>query len=165
MNTPDDIKAPFRKRAVEALTVFPDTIGQCAALCAYISARLTEDSIPNKVALGSLSCNGIKAFHYNKPIPAMPSASMVWDGHAWIEFSGGIIGEASLFRTARAAPPQSNLRQNLEAHGLLGRGAILIAANDALADYGLKYRQKTYLAESAFPILIDGLIAINKGRP
>jgi hypothetical protein len=161
VSLPEELKAAFSRRSMEALTSFPNTIGQCAALCAYISARLTEDSIANRVALGSLSCNGVKAFQYKKPIPAMPSASTVWDGHAWIEFPDGVIGEPSLFRTARAAPKQSNLRQNLETHGLIGRGAILIAASDALIDYGLKYRQITYLNEEAFLPLIDGLMTVN----
>jgi hypothetical protein len=158
----ESLNEAFSKRALEALTAFPDTIGQCVALCAYISARLTEDSIANRVALGSLSSNGVKAFQYRKPVTAISSASTVWDGHAWIELAGGMIGEPSLFRTARAAQRQSNLRQNLEAHGLIGKGAILISAADALKDYGLKYRQKGYLQEAAFPRLIEGLIAMNK---
>ncbi|OAI23823.1 hypothetical protein A1351_18715 [Methylosinus sp. R-45379] len=162
MILPEELKAAFSKCAVDALATFPKTAGQCVALCAYISARLTEDSIANRVALGSLSCNGVKTFQYKKPISVAPSGSSVWDGHAWIEFPDGVIGEPSLFRTAKAFPKHSSLRQNLEAHGLIDRGAILISASDALKDYGLKYRQRTYLKEAAFVPLIHGLMAINE---
>jgi hypothetical protein len=101
MSIPEAINSALSEQTTEALKTFPITSGQCVALCAYIPVRLSKRSISNKVALGSLSCNGIKTFQYKKPIPAHPSQSMEWDGNAWIEFQNHIIDEPSLFRTAR----------------------------------------------------------------
>lgn len=155
----------FAARTKDALLAFRNTVGQCVGLCAAISLRLTEDGVPNKVALGSLSCGGILAFRYGGPFVADGSSPVDWDGHAWIEFPGGIIGEPSLLRTAKAAPRQSNLRQSLERQGIIDKGAFLLPESEALAALGLKYEREAYLAEADFEPVIRGLIATNDAPP
>ncbi len=91
MNTLDQEK--FGQRTVEALAAFPKTVGRCANLCAYISEKLRWDDVDHLVALGSLSCNGVKVFQYRKPFPQKPKQEIIWDGHAWIEFPDGSIGD------------------------------------------------------------------------
>ena len=154
------MKVAFQNRAREMLALFPRTEGQCVGLCACISAKLDEDRIPHSVALGSLSCNGIKAFQYVKAFPSKPSGPIVWDGHAWIEFSHGYIGEPSLLRTARVLPDTSNIKQHLQSLGIIGKGAILLN-EQAKQKMGLKYTRKAILRPSLIASLAAGLISIN----
>lgn len=156
----DPIADGFGKRATEALAAFPNTIGRCVNLCAFISARLRDDGIMNDVCLGSLSCSGKKAFQYRKPFPRNPKGPIEWDGHAWLEFSDGRIGEPSLMRTARAQPMHSNLRRHLEMLQILERGAVLISKEDAIEN-GFKYTRKGVLWRDLERPLIEGLFAIN----
>ncbi|MCJ2093116.1 hypothetical protein MKK67_11500 [Methylobacterium sp. J-072] len=163
--TPEAVRKAFATCTTDALRMFRNTVGQCVGLCAAISWRLTEDGVPNKVALGSLSCGGVPAFEYSGPFVTDGSSPVDWDGHAWIEFPGGIIGEPSLLRTAKAAPRQSNLRQSLERQGVIDKGAFILPGRDTLAVFGLKYTRMAYLAEGDFDPLIHGLIATNNASP
>ncbi|TXN73418.1 hypothetical protein [Methylobacterium sp. WL6] len=163
--SPEGFGRAFATCTTDALRNFRNTVGQCVGLCAAISWRLTKDGVPNKVALGSLSCGGIPSFEYSGPFVTDRSNSSAWDGHAWIEFPGGVIGEPSLLRTAKAAPRHSNLRQSLERQGLIDKGAFLLPESEALADLGLKYTRMAYLAEGEFEPLIRGLIATNEPPP
>ncbi|GJE14577.1 hypothetical protein [Methylobacterium longum] len=163
--TPEAFRKAFAACTKDALLTFRNTDKQCVGLCAAISWSLTEDGVPNKVALGSLSCEGVLAFKYSGPFVTDGSVPLDWDGHAWIEFPGGIIGEPSLLRTAKAAPRQSNLRQSLERQGLIDKGAFILPENDTLAAFGLKYTRMAYLAAGDFDPLIRGLVAMNPPAP
>ncbi len=156
----EDIKNSFNIRVTEALSLFPNTIGQCVALCAYVSSGLEQDGVHHSVAVGSLSCNGIKTFQYKRAFSSTPNIMHNWEGHAWIEFSDGVIGDPSLIRTARHQGPTSNLRRHLESLDLLSRGALLMDANARKEDR-LKYYRKSYLKPKMFTPLIDGLKAMN----
>ncbi len=156
----DPIAEGFGKRATEALAAFPNTVGRCVNLCAYISARLRDDGILNEVCLGSLSCNGTKTFQYRKAFPRNPKGPVEWDGHAWLEFSDGRIGEPSLMRTARAQSEHSNLRRHLEMLEILDRGAVLMSKEDATRN-GFKYTRKSILGRELERPLIEGLLAVN----
>jgi len=153
----------FCKRATEALTHFPLTEGLCVNLCAIISSKLSEDNVPHSVCLGSLSCNGVKAFKYTKAFPRKPSGPVNWSGHAWIEFPKGYIGEPSLLRTARSLPAHSNIRNHLDKLDLLRSGILLFSPGDVKGS-GLKYTKKKLLHKSAIPSLARGLIEMNSGR-
>lgn len=163
--SPEAFGRAFAACTRDALLTFRNTVGQCVGLCAAVSWRLAENGVPNKVALGSLTCGGILAFEYSGPFVTDGSNPSTWDGHAWIEFPGGVIGEPSLLRTAKAAPRQSNLRQSLERQGVIDKGAFLLPESDALAAFGLKYTRMAYLAQGDFEPLIRGLIATNEPSP
>lgn len=150
----------FGQRTTEGLTIFPVTEGLCVNLCAWISLKLHEDGVRHCVCLGSLSCNGVRAFKYIKAFPRKPTRPIDWDGHAWIEFSQGYIGEPSLLRTARSLPSGSNIKKHLEFLNLLHRGAVLFSPQD-VKDSGLKYTKKQVMHESTIPLLVQGLIRIN----
>lgn len=163
--TPEAFGKAFAACTRDALLTFRNTTGQCVGLCAAISWALTQDGVSNKVALGSLYCGGVPAFVYSGPFSTALSDTIVWDGHAWIEFPSGIIGEPSLLRTAKAAPRENYLRQTLERLGIIDKGAFLLPESDALAAFGLKYTRMAYLAEGDFDPLIHGLIATNPPAP
>ncbi len=150
----------FRDAAVTTLSAFASTEGQCVGVSASISLILQDRNIPHKIALGSLSCNGVKAFQYRKAIPKSSNGIMDWDGHAWIEFVEGYIGEASLFRTAKAALCNSNMRQHLKSCGLLTKGAIFFDL-ESRRNFRLKYVRKSYLDLGMAPRFSDGLMQIN----
>ena len=156
----DQIAEGFGKRTRDALDAFPNTVGRCVNLCAYISARLRDDGILNEVCLGSLSCNGTKTFQYRKAFPRNPKGPVEWYGHAWLEFSDGRIGEPSLIRTARAQPANNNLRRHLEILGFLNRGAVLMRKEGAIRN-GFKYTKKSILGRELERPLIEGLLAVN----
>lgn len=143
-----------------ALSRFRFTTGQCVGLCAYISKNLKALGVENTVALGSLTCAGVKAFQYTKPIQQRPKTLVNWDGHAWIELSDGFVVEPSLLRTARAAPPSSNLRRHLENLDMLERGALLMYPEDRKV-FELKYVRKAVLKENRYDEMIEGLIFLN----
>ena len=136
--------------------MFPNTSGLCVYVCAYISFELENDGIPHSVALGSLSCNGVKVFQYNKGFPRKPTRPVDWDGHAWIEFPGGYIGEPSLLRTARTLPETSNVKNHLKRLDVLDRGALLFSTQQAKIN-GFKYSKKQELHKSMIPPLIEAL--------
>jgi hypothetical protein len=161
--TPSRVEAGFKKHATESLRLFSFIIGQCVPLCAHISAKLTNDDIPHSVALGSLSCNGIKTFQYVRAFPSNPQGPVQWDGHAWIEFPDGYIGEPSLLRTARTQQIYSNLRQHFERLGMIELGAFLMN-KEARDEARLKYIRKKTLDQSMFPRLIAGLEFLNQGE-
>ncbi len=150
----------FRDSATSALRRFPHTVGQCVGLCAYISRDLKGRGVSNEVALGSLTCAGIRVFKYNKPIPARPKRLVDWDGHAWIEFADGVVGEPSLLRTARNKPNNSNIKRHLHELGFLNGWALLMS-RDEQRNFGLKYVRKQILKEDRFDNLIGGLDFIN----
>ena len=157
----EKFKSCFQKHVHDTLHLFPNTIGQCVSLCACISSKLSIDEIPHVVALGSLSCNGIKTFQYVRAFPSNPTKPISWDGHAWLEFPNGFIGEPSLLRTARAQESISNLRRHFENLGMLDRGAFLMD-KQARHDAGLKYTRKSILNEKMIPSLVKGLISLNQ---
>lgn len=150
----------FGERTTEVLGIFPITAGLCVNLCACISFKLEEDGVPHTVCLGSLSCNGVKVFRYIKAFPRRPVRPVEWDGHAWIEFPQGYIGEPSLLRSARTFPDGSNIKNHLRRLGVLNRGSMLLSPED-VRDYGLKYTKKQELHESMTLPLIEGLVEIN----
>jgi hypothetical protein len=145
---------------MEALAAFPNTVGRCVNLCTYISERLKEDGVEHRVALGSLSCRGIKTFQYRTAFPLRPNRKISWEGHAWIEFPDASIGEPSLLRTAQTLPIGSNLRSHLDEIGILQRGAIMMSRQQQL-EWALKYTKKQQLSNSAFAALIGGLMHLN----
>lgn len=150
----------FGQRTSEMLGMFPNTAGLCVNLCACISFKLESDGVPHSVALGSLSCNGVKVFQYTKAFPRKPNRPADWDGHAWIEFPDEYIGEPSLLRTARTFPEASNVKNHLKRLGLHDRGALLFSAQKA-KDYGFKYTKKQELHRPTIPSLIEGLVYVN----
>ena len=150
----------FSQRTSEVLGIFPNTAGLCVNLCACISFALQNDGVAHSVALGSLSCKGVKVFQYTGAFPRKPNRPAAWDGHAWIEFADGYIGEPSLLRTARTFPETSNVKNHLKRLGLLGRGALLFSAQQA-KDHGFKYTKKQELHRPTIPSLIEGLVHVN----
>lgn len=163
LGIPEEVKNSFESHTVDALTIFPNTVGQCVALCAYISSKIREDNVECKVALGSLSCGGIKTFQYIKAFSSNPNVSKFteWDGHAWIEFGDDFIGEPSLIRTANARPIGSNLRSHLTKLDMLGRGAFLSSKEDIKLNMHLKYTRKNILKDRMIKPLIAGLFELN----
>ena len=155
----NEIQNAFVQRTTEALRIFPETAGRRVALCAYISDGLDKAGIPHSVALGSLSCNGLKTFQYRKAFPSNPKGPIIWEGHTWIELDG-YIGEPSLLRTARAQSVGSNLRRHLEHLGIIDRGAILMD-EQSRREFGLKYFRKETLKKTMIEPLIAGLISEN----
>jgi hypothetical protein len=63
MSIPEEISSAFFEQPTEVLKTFPNTISQCVASCAYISARLSERAVFNKVALGSIPV--MESSHFN----------------------------------------------------------------------------------------------------
>ena len=163
-NIPTNIADAFTKAANAALQKFPYTKFQCASISAWIAEYINGQGISCKVALGTLRCNGSYAFKYSGPIPRQAKNSIHWDGHAWVEFEQRIIGDASLFRTARSLTDESNLKKHLENLGLLHRGAIMFSYADAKQHNGLRYVRKSYLHGEIVPTLISGLEELNRPR-
>lgn len=152
----------FLEVASEALQRFPNTVGQCISLCAYLSTQLSERNVPHSIVLGSLNCLGVKTFKYTRSFPRRPSGPIEWDGHAWLEFPGDLIGDPSLTRTARVQAQHSNLRLHLDRLGLLQRGGFLLGRRE-LADSGLKYIAKKELKKFDLNALVRGLEFLNEG--
>jgi len=158
---PEPIVEAFGSLAQTALEVFPVTTWQCVGLSAWIANQLNTEGVGCKVALGSLRCNNILAFKYVRPVPKRPKKSFNWDGHAWVEFEGNIIGDASLCRTARESPSASNMRNHLEHIGALHLGALMFTYSKARNSHGLKYSRKSYLHDEAYNTVIEALERIN----
>lgn len=156
----DSAAKRFLEISTEVLKSYRYIDNQCVSVCSLISSELAKDGIAHCVALGSLSCDGIKAFQYKKPFPRRPKTGVVWDGHAWIEFHGEVIGEATLMRSARRFPETSNIKMYLRRHHLLDKGAFALPKTE-LRQGGLKYTKLNELPNSMIAPLIDGLKYIN----
>lgn len=157
----DSEQAAFQVASNKALEMFPDMFGQCVGVSAWIVRHLRRDGISCRVALGTLLCNGRLAFKYERPIPRRPKGAIDWKGHAWVDFNSRAVGEVSLYRTARALPQASNLKQNLLELGLLRNGASLFSYSHAESELNLKYKIKSYLHEEVYSQVIEGLEAVN----
>lgn len=150
----------FLEISTEILKSYSYIDNQCVSVCALISSELEKDGIAHSIALGSLSCNGIKAFQYKKAFPKKPKTGVVWDGHAWIDFDGEVVGEATLMRSARRFPETSNIKTHLKRLNLLNKGAFVLPRAE-LRQLGLKYTKRKELPISMVTPLIEGLKHIN----
>ncbi|RPE63278.1 hypothetical protein EDD53_2877 [Pacificibacter maritimus] len=156
----DSAAVRFMEISRDMLKTHPNTASQCVAVCALISSELDQDEIPHSIALGSLSCNGVKAFQYKKAFPKRPKSLVDWEGHAWIDFDCGLVGEATLMRTARRFPDTSNMKSCLKSANLLDKGPFVLPRT-TLLQLGLKYTKRSQLHRSIYNPLIDGLKFIN----
>ena len=158
----DFLFSRFEDSVTSALSRFPHTVGQCVGLCAYISHDLNKLDIKNEVVLGSLICAGVDLF--NTPILLEQNQSYElknWPSHAWIRFSGDIIGEPSLLRTVKHSPKDNELYRHFEQHRIIAKEALLMN-QDEQRKFELEYVTKEVLKENQFDKFINGLIFLNK---
>lgn len=147
----------IKKETTFVLDAFPKLAGKCLGGSAALSLRLTEEGVPNYVALGSLTCRGIQAFTYT---PLNLDAGGVWDGHAWVVISDAMIMDVSLIKTARERPENSNIKKSLKP--ILERGAIGFSRQGRLSIYeDLVYEEVSRLPDHGRDRLIRGLLEYN----
>ena len=152
----EKLKSEIDPLCYNLLSRYPYTAGQCVPISALASEHLFQSGISNEVWLGSLRCNGIKAFSYTRAFPVRPRGPVDWEGHAWIVLGNGFILDLSILRTARVAPESSNLRRAFERRGLLSKG-VLGGDRTQMAELGLKYSAKKLFKRKAYLGPINGL--------
>lgn len=147
---------PVRAAMNHILSGFIPRPGACVMMCALLETELRErHGIPAVCVAGDVTIGGTPTFRCNGPLPTFeadaepggspPAMTLSWDGHCWVEL-GGLIVEISLLRTARAQPPNSNLRQFVDATFAPRQGAFAIPANDLPP--GLQYRRRFVLTDN-----------------
>jgi hypothetical protein len=140
----------------EVLRNIPKIAGACAHLSAVWCQLIRQRTdLPCFQVAGALYARGCCVFGKTstnrKARFAFRGSNLDWDGHCWI-WVAGLIGDASVFRTAysETAPPVLT-DAVIEAFGK-GRGLILSTAAD-LASSGLDYRPLYVLTNKE----VDGL--------
>lgn len=129
--------------------------GVCVYASAMWTAMLRDHGVHAYCIAGELWVRGLPAFAgaSTAAVKRLGLDSCDWDGHCWIVV-GEHIGDASIFRTAYAQPPKSNLRRSvLDAFGQ-DRGLMLCPA-DVLSGYGFDYRPLAVLCDDQIDSFIQ----------
>ena len=152
------------ERAAEAGLAVLSRSASIACACTHLSAMWTAIlrdalTLPAYCVTGDLRVRGRIAFGSSDPAVArsLSKSNTGWDAHCWVSL-GRYIGDASIFRTAYAQPPSSNLRRAVIEQFGLGRGLFLMLADEAIGD-GLEYIPKYVVPEEQITGLIRGAAA------
>jgi hypothetical protein len=145
--------------ATEVLINMPQTAFNCTQISAIWAAIIQDHStIPVSVICGDLQFMDRKVFACNGPLPDPDLGNfenMIWDGHCWLEF-GGLIADASFFRTIYFGDIPSQLRINVIEKFGEGRGS-LIGDSQQMELFQLTYLPKYSLSNFQIDALINGI--------
>lgn len=128
----------------EVLRQFPydSSAGACAHIAAMWATNLKDVcGVPAYVTAGNLSLNGRRIYHSDRSAASLRAdfacSSLAYDGHFWLSVPG-MVGDASVFRSAYSEALDHWFRLLVEQSFGTGRGIYIGPANGELA-YTPKY--------------------------
>lgn len=149
----------IKNTTIDVLKNMPQKAFNCTQISAIWAAIIQDHSIiPVSVICGDLLFMDRKVFVCNGPLPDPELGNLenkIWDGHCWLEF-GGLIADASFFRTIYFGDIPNQLRTNVIEKFGIGRGS-LIGNSKQMELFELTYLPKYSLSDFQIDALINGI--------
>jgi hypothetical protein len=150
-----DLVASIGGELLEHTPVFH---GACATMSAAWVALLRDRcNIPAVAVAGDLTIEARTIFVCASNLPESTTGTEItaWDGHCWIEIAN-VVGDVSIFRTARTSNRLSRLRAFIEENFGLEQG-LLLCRRPKLAQMKMTYEPRYVLTEAQINGLLRGL--------